>query len=69
MIQAIKKRKKERKETPQGLTEAAFVVKEKHAKLYKRHFQGYMEGWRQKRVLTEPNVVPGCKKAKIYLLM
>ena len=47
-----KKRKKERKETPQGLTEAAFVVNEKHAKLYKRDFQGYMEGWRQKRVLT-----------------
>ena len=47
-----KKRKKERKETPQGLTEAAFFVKEKHAKLYKRDFQGYMEGWRQKRVLT-----------------
>ena len=47
-----KKRKKERKETPQGLTEAAFVVKEKHVKLYKRDFQGYMEGWRQKRVLT-----------------
>ena len=47
-----KKRKKERKETPQGLTETAFVVNEKHAKLYKRDFQGYMEGWRQKRVLT-----------------
>ena len=47
-----KKRKKERKETPQGLTEAAFVVKEKHVKLYKRDFQGYMERWRQKRVLT-----------------
>ena len=47
-----KERKKERKETPQGLTEAAFVVKQKRAKLYKRDFQGYMEGWRQKRVLT-----------------
>ena len=44
--------KKKRKETPQGLTEAAFVVKEKHAKLYKRDYQGYMEEWRQKRVLT-----------------
>ena len=37
---------------PQGLTKAAFVVIEKHEKLYKRDYQGYMEGWRQKRVLT-----------------
>ena len=48
----IGNKRKERKETPQGLTEAAFVVKEKHAKLYKRDYQGYMEEWRQKRVLT-----------------
>ena len=58
-----KKRKKERKETPQGLTEAAFVVKEKHVKLYKRDFQGYMEGWRQKRVLT----LFGCRLEKSIL--
>ena len=58
-----KERKKERKETPQGLTEAAFVVKEKHVKLYKRDFQGYMEGWRQKRVLT----LFGCRLEKSIL--
>ena len=58
-----KKRKKERKETPQGLTEAAFVVKEKHVKLYKRDFQGYMEGRRQKRVLT----LFGCRLGKSIL--
>ena len=58
-----KKRKKERKETPQGLTEAAFVVKQKRAKLYKRDFQGYMEGWRQKRVLT----LFGCRLEKSIL--
>ena len=45
-IQAIKKkeRKQERKETPQGLTKAAFVVKEKHAKLHKRDYQGIWKG-------------------------
>ena len=59
----MKKKKKERKETPQGLTEAAFVVKEKHVKLYKRDFQGYMEGWRQKRVLT----LFGCRLEKSIL--
>ena len=58
-----KKRKKERKETPQGLTEAAFFVKEKRVKLYKRDFQGYMEGWRQKRVLT----LFGCRLEKSIL--
>ena len=37
-----KKKKKERKkETPPGLIEAAFVENEKHAKLYKRDYQGY----------------------------
>ena len=58
-----KERKKERKETPQGLTKAAFVVKQKRAKLYKRDFQGYMEGWRQKRVLT----LFGCRLEKSIL--
>ena len=47
----------------EGLTEAAFVVKEKHVKLYKRDFQGYMEGWRQKRVLT----LFGCRLEKSIL--
>ena len=47
-----KKKKERKKETPPGLIEAAFVENEKHAKLYKRDYQGYMEGWHQKRVLT-----------------
>ena len=58
-----KERKTERKETQQGLTEAALVVKEKHAKLYKRDYQGYMEGCPQKRVLT----LFGCRLEKSIL--
>lgn len=34
------------------LNRAAFVVKEQHAKLYKRDYQRYMGGRRQKRLLT-----------------